>query len=111
MTRRIVGDLEVRQYAEGAEDAHGNPTDGWGDPVAVPYWVFDPGSTSEPRDGNDRVIVEPTAYFPPGPVTIGPRDRVDHDGETYEAEGVTRAWRNTRGEYLGNVITLRRVDG
>jgi hypothetical protein len=111
VTRPISEYVEHSVYVAGAEDAHGNATESWGDPATVGVFAFDPGSTSEPREpGHDRVIVEPTLYVPPD-VVFGPHDRVAARGRVYEVEGETREWRHPDGSRKGNVVTLRRVDG
>ena len=97
-------------FQAGAEDAHGNTTDGWGAPVTVGIYAFDPGSSSEPREGQDRVIVEPTLYLP-ADVIFNPGDRVIVRGKTYEVDGETREWRHPSISRRGNVATLRRVEG
>lgn len=94
------------------EDAHGNEVESWGDPVTLPGFGFDPGSSSEPRrPGQDRVIVEPSLYGP-FDMPFQPRDKAIVRGVTYEIEGEVRRWRgffSSRG--FGAVVSLRRVDG
>jgi len=100
-------------YAGMAEDAHGNETASYGDPVAlVGAHGFDPGSSSEPRlAGQERVIVEPTLYGP-FDMPFLPRDRAIVRGLTYEVEGEVRRWKHMRtGREAGAVVSLRRVDG
>jgi len=97
-------------FDPGVEDDRGEVTDGWAAPVSVGIYGFDPGSTSEPREGQDRVIVSPTIYAPSGAV-FGPFDRVTVRGKSYQVEGETREWRHPDGHRPGNVVTLRRVDG
>lgn len=108
--RRVSETVQVQRFQAGAVDTHGNPAEAWDDPEDVGVYGFDPGSTSEPRDGQDRVIVEPTLYLPHG-VVLGARDRVTARGLLYEVEGVTREWRHPGGLRPGNVSTLRRVEG
>lgn len=111
MFRVISEFVEVESFAAGSVDAHGNPTEGWSAPVSVGIYALDPGSSSEPREGQDRVIVEPTLYFPAATV-FNPRDRVTARGKTYEVEGETREWVHpTEPTRRANVATLRRVDG
>jgi hypothetical protein len=110
MNRRISETVQHLPFVEGAEDAHGNPAETWADPVDVGIYAFDPGSSSEPRDGQDRVIVAPTIYMPDD-VVFGSRDRVVVRGKTYEVDGETREWRHPSFPFRGNVATLRRVEG
>lgn len=100
-------------YIGTTEDAHGNETETWGDPVELTgRYGFDPGSTSEPRlAGQGRVIVEPTLYGPYS-MPFESRDRAIIRGTVYEVEGVTRRWRNMfSNREAGAVVSLRRVDG
>lgn len=108
--RQVTEDVLREAYVADGTDAHGNPKDGWGAPVVVGIYAFDPGSTSEPREGMDRVIVEPTIYAPTTAI-FAPRDRVTARGLRYEVEGETREWRHPDGRRPGNVITLRGVEG
>lgn len=99
-------------YVAGVVDAYGNDAVGFGAPVVLDGFGFDPGSTSEPRvPGQDRVVVEPTLY---GPYLMPfvPQDRVIVRGLTYEVEGVVRRWRNFySNREAGAVVSLRRADG
>lgn len=111
MFRVISEYVDHQGFAAGAVDAHGNPVESWSPPVEVGVYAFDPGSTSEPREGQDRVIVEPTAYLP-ADVVFGSRDRVTARGLLYEVDGVTREWVHpTDATRRANVVTLRRVEG
>jgi len=104
--------VEHVPYVGAAEDAYGNETEGYGAPVTLYGFGFDPGSSSEPRQpGMDRVIVEPTLYGPFN-MPFKPKDRVIVRGVTYEVEGVVRQWRNMfSNREAGGVVSLRRVDG
>lgn len=100
--------VEVEPFDSSATDGGGNPVPGWGDAVAVERAVFDPGSSSEPRDpGANRVVVDPILYLPPGSPAIGSQDRVTVPGESgpFEVEGIPRVWP------AGVVVKLKRVDG
>lgn len=111
MFRRISEQVEHEAFEAGVEDATGNPVERWKEPVTVGVYAFDPGSSSEPREGNDRVIVEPTVYMPSA-VVFGHRDVVWARGKRYEVEGETREWVHpTETSRRANVATLRRVDG
>jgi hypothetical protein len=107
--REITEYVQYEAPEAGTTDAHGNATTAWADPIDVGIFEFDPGSTAEPREGQSRVIVEPTLYLPPGAV-LAPAGRVTARGNKYQVEGETRQW-HRHGEPIGNVATLRRVDG
>jgi len=108
----VSDSVEHVPYEGSAEDAYGNETEGYGPPVTLTGFGFDPGSSSEPRlPGQDRVIVEPTLYGP-FDMPFKPQDQVIVRGVTYEVEGVVRQWRNMfSNREAGGVVTLRRVDG
>lgn len=112
MLRVISEYVTLEVFDAGATDAHGNESEGWLPASSVGVYAFDPGSSSEPREaGHDRVIVEPTLYFPADTV-FGPRDRVTARSKRYEVEGETREWVHpTDTTRRANVVTLRRVDG
>lgn len=111
MLRSISEYVEYEAFIKGAQDDTGNDIEAWADPVTVGVYAFDPGSSSEPREGNDRVIVEPTLYMP-SDVVMGSRDRVTVRGRVYPVEGETREWVHpTDTTRRANVVTLRRVDG
>ncbi|PVE94995.1 hypothetical protein [Microbacterium sp. TPD7012] len=110
---RVISEYVLHEvFDPGAVDAHGNETEDWLPGVEVGVYAFDPGSSSEPREaGHDRVIVEPTLYFPAETV-FDPHDRVTARGKVYEVEGETREWVHpTDSTRRANVATLRRVDG
>lgn len=111
MFRQVSELVQHGAFEAGAEDSTGNPVERWAAPVSVGVYAFDPGSSSEPRDGNDRVIVEPTVYMPHS-LVFGHRDVVWARGKRYEVEGETREWVHpTDITRRANVVTLRRVDG
>lgn len=111
MFRKISEYVQHEAFIPGAEDDTGNTVEAWEPAVTVGIYAFDPGSSSEPREGNDRVIVEPTLYMPSG-VVMNPRDLVTVRGKRYPVEGETREWVHpTDATRRANVVTLRRVDG
>lgn len=111
MFRVISEYVEHEAFVAGATDETGNDIEAWLDPVTVGIYAFDPGSSSEPREGNDRVIVEPTLYMP-SDVVMKPRDLVTVRDKKYPVEGETREWVHpTDPTRRANVATLRRVDG
>lgn len=108
--RRISETAYRLEYIEGATDPHGNPVDGWGDPEPVGIYGFDPGSSSEPREGSNRVTVDPTLYGPYG-MPFNYQDKCVVHGATYQVLGVTRRWRHPNGREPGAVVSLSRVEG
>lgn len=113
MGRRITRTVQRLPFIPGAEDAHGNEVEAWGDPVDVGVYEFNPGSSSEPRiSGHDRVVVEPT-LFGPYDIQFETFDKCLVDGKTYQVEGEVARWRNGQsgGITPGAVVNLRRVDG
>ena len=99
-------------FVSGVDDAHGNPVEGWADPVSVGIYAFNPGTTSEPFiPGHDRVVTQPAVYAPVGTV-FGPRDRVTVRGVLYEVDGVPLEYRNPFGGLVDGIqVNLRGVTG
>lgn len=111
MFRVISEYVDHEAFIPDGEDETGNTVETWRPPVTVGIYAFDPGSSSEPREGNDRVIVEPTLYMP-SDVVMNPQDLVTVRGKKYPVEGETREWVHpTDTTRRANVVTLRRVDG
>lgn len=111
MSRRISEWVWHAVFEAGAEDAHGNPVEGWLPGVEVGVYAFDPGGSVEPLiPGHDRVVTEPTLFVPNG-VVFGSRDRVTARGELFEVVGDTAVWRHPNGKRPGNVVNLKRVEG
>lgn len=111
MFRVISEFVDHEVFVADGEDDTGNTVESWLPAVSVGVFAFDPGSSSEPRQGNDRVIVEPTLYVPAG-LVMASRDRVVARGDRYEVEGETREWVHpTDATRRANVVTLRRADG
>lgn len=111
MFRAISECVEHEVFDPDGEDDTGNMVETWFPAVTVGIYAFDPGSSSEPREGNDRVIVEPTLYMP-SDVVMNPQDLVTVRGKKYPVEGETREWVHpTDPTRRANVVSLRRVDG
>ncbi|MEG9248010.1 hypothetical protein V6S67_07925 [Arthrobacter sp. Soc17.1.1.1] len=92
-------------------DGHGNEIAGWGAPEDVGIFVFDPGSSSEPREpGGSRVVVEPKIYGPFG-MPFTHLDKVEARGGTYTVEGEPAKWRHPDGREVVSVVELRKVTG
>lgn len=107
MTRTITETVQLSRFVGGAEDAYGNPVEGYADPVSVGIWRFSPGTSTDPvLAGHDRTITQPVIY---GPTPMGPRDRVEVRGLVYEVDGDHPEWVNDT--VRGYEIPLRRVDG
>ena len=108
--RHTVG---VRVFQPGIdEDAHGNPVDGWADPVSVPVHGLSPGSDEPHSTNRDLSVVEWTVYAPAG-TTVGPRDLVIVGGREFTVEGEVKDY--TLGPWVnpvaGVVFELRRAEG
>lgn len=113
MFREISEYVDHGVFIPSSVDDEGNESaEAWLPTVSTGVYAFDPGSSSEPRTpGHDRVIVEPTIYFP-ADSAFGHRDEVFARGKRYEVEGETRLWVHpTQTTRRANVVTLRRVDG
>ena len=84
------------------------------EPVTVQIWAygFDPGATSEPREGTSRrVNTEPTIYLVTDP-GITPGDEMTVHGRRYHVEGEPAVWQSpTTGRVVGVEVALRKVAG
>ncbi|RLP74354.1 hypothetical protein D9V32_13480 [Mycetocola tolaasinivorans] len=111
MSRRVSEYVLWEQFKQAGTDPHGEPIGEYLPPQRLGIYALDEGSSSEPRmPGHDRVIVEPTIYFPMGKEP-GHRDRITARGKVYEVEGETRNWPHPNQGPKGAVISVRRVDG
>lgn len=110
--RRISETVQHSTFQGGAEDAYGNPIEGWADPVDLGIYAFNPGTTTEPfLPGHDRVVTNPAIFVPTGTV-IGARDRITVRGVPYEVDGVALDYRNPfDGSFDGVQVNLRLVEG
>jgi len=98
-------------YTSGGVDAHGNPVEGFTDPVDVPNVAVAPVSTEESLASGVRVEDGITLYVEPG-FACGPQDRFVVRGLTYEVAGSFLDWSNPFVHHRpGGTITLRRVTG
>lgn len=110
--RRISETVQHSAFQGGAEDAYGNPTEGWAAPVSVGIYAFNPGTTSEPfLPGHDRVVTQSAIYVPKG-TTVGSRDRVTVRGVLYEVDGVVLDYRNPYDSSMDGIqVNLKAVTG
>lgn len=99
--------------ATGEVDAHGNPVEGWSDPVPVPVHAVGPREQTEPSDPHRTVVVEGLTVYAPAGTAIGVHDRVVWAGEEYEVDGDPADW--TRGPWphptAGVTFDLTRTEG
>ena len=110
--RRISETVQHSTFQGGAEDAYGNPIDGWADPVDLGIYAFNPGTTTEPfLPGHDRVITQPAMYVPEG-AHINSRDRITVRGDVYEVDGVVLDYRNPYDSSMDGIqVNLKAVTG
>lgn len=111
LTRRISEEVTRYPLQRGGEDAQGNPivTHGPGETIGI--YVFDPGSSTEPRiSGRDAVVTEPKLFLPYGS-PFGAGDQCEVRGARYNVEGEPLQWRHPRDGPKCDVVSLRRVDG
>lgn len=105
----------VRTYSEGADDAHGNPTPSWAAAVTIAAYGWAPrtGAAELLEAGRDAVITDLAIYAPvPTTLTIGPRDRVVVDGDTYEVVGHPQEFNHGPfGWAPGVQLNVNRVEG
>lgn len=112
MTLVAYYEIGLRKWQEGVEDAHGNRTDGYADPVNYKVYSIAPGTSNEPfESGRSHVITGLTVLAPAG-IPVESNDLVIVDDEEYTVEGEIANW--NRGPFQwqpGIQINLRRVEG
>lgn len=98
--------------ASGPDDAHGNPVEGWADPVEKRVYGWGAPQGSEPKlAGHDRVVVAVELLVPPD-FGCSPRDRMVLDGIEFDVIGPIEMYdHNPFGWNPGGVVNLGRVDG
>lgn len=102
----------LHPLVEGEEDAHGNPTEGWGPDVPREHCAVEPRVQEVDAElGRSKVIHGYIVYDAfDSPVTE--KDEMTVRGHRCVVDGEIARWRNPfTGEAKGCVITLKRVDG
>lgn len=90
-------------------DSFGN--DVWAETSTPWPGVFNPGTSAELVQGEDLLTVQPAVYLYGSP-TVGPYDRVEVAGLSYEVDGNPNAWSSPfTGWSPGVQVNLRRVTG
>ena len=105
--------ITVHRYTLGAPDAHNNSTESWvPDAKPTPVHGVAPGAQNESvQPGRDVSDVSWTVYATTG-TAVGPRDRIEWQGDLYHVNGKPRDY--TFGPFSrfgGVVIELRRTEG
>lgn len=95
------------------DDAHGNTTKSWGDPLDVHFVAVAPTATEETLTTGERVTDKITLYLEPKTIDhVDPRDRFVVRGDTYSVRGSFLNWVNPfDGDNPGGTIYVERVTG
>lgn len=107
--------VQHEPYLAGAEDAHGNPLDGYGPAVSVKVHGWAPASASrEPFEAGRNAVLRDLDVFAPAGTQMSPRDRVTVPGEgLFDVVGYVEDF--TKGPWPNPVagvrINLLRVEG
>lgn len=72
----------------------------------MPGCLFEPGGSTENRDGANQALADGTVYAPPGSPDVLSTDRLEIRGEVYNVIGKAQVW---AGE--GSVIQVRQIKG
>lgn len=105
--------VEQLPWTNSGTDPHGNPVEGYGDPVPVKVHGWSVPQSSETDSAvADRVIVDVKLYCPPG-TEVSHRDRFRlPTGGTYDVVGELEDYTHGPFEFrAGVVVNLRRTDG
>lgn len=103
----------LERFVDGVEDAHGNVSSGWADPVpvAVHGWAT-PGSDQEPFEAGRNTVLRDLDVYAPGGTVVAPRDHIAVDGVLFEVVGYVEDY--TKGPWQWNAgvrINLKRIEG
>lgn len=90
--RPLTRTVGVRAQVSGAVDRYGNPVSSFADPVEYAVYAVSPRQSVEEDETGRRPIVTGLTVYAPLGVPVGPHDRVDVDGVTYEVEGEPGKW-------------------
>lgn len=100
-------------YIAGAEDAHGNPVDGYAPAVSLPVhgWAPPSGNTEPFEAGRNAVLRDLDVYAPAGTV-VAPRDRLTVAGIVYEVVGYVEDFTTGPWQWAAGVrISAKRSEG
>lgn len=101
-------------YLGEGEDAHGNSSPLFGDPISIEFVAVAPTATEETLAAGERVTDKITLYVEPDSKVenIDPRDRFFVRGDTYSVCGSFLNWVNPfDGNNPGGTIYVERVTG
>lgn len=105
--------IGVRPYVPGPPDAHGNPTDSWGPPVAVPVHGVAPRLQETVEERRRWLMIEGLDVYAPAGTSVGVHDRVEWGGALYCVDGDIADW--SYGPWVnpaaGVVIHLKQARG
>ena len=104
--------LGIKRYQEGAEDAHGNPVEGWGSVEYVDVYSIAPTSSTEPSSTGREAVITGLSVLAPVGTDIDAKDRAVWRDEEYTIEGDLADW--TIGPFSfkpGVQFNLKKVDG
>lgn len=112
MTLRAKYKLGIKRYLEGAEDAHGNPVEGWGDVELVDVYAIAPTSSTEPSEAGRGAIIDGLTVLAPDDYDIDARDRAVYRGSEYSIEGNLADWNTGAFSFKpGYQFNLKKVEG
>lgn len=107
--------VQILPFVAGPPDPHGNPAEGWADPITVQVYGWGPSTAgTEPGESGRNAVVTEIEVYAPGSVQVSARDRMRLQGDpsTYEVVGLAEDF--THGPFgwaPGIRINLKRVDG
>lgn len=109
---RLRAPLVLDPYSKQTTRAEWDDEDNPADRELIHGVAFDPGGSLEPtQDGRGSVVTSPR-LFVPSASDVGPHDRVEVDGVTYDVEGTPGRWRNPfTGSTFPLVVNLKLVEG
>jgi hypothetical protein len=96
-----------------ADPSYGDPVLDWtnADALDIAGCALEPAGTVDVVDATrSAVTIRWNLYAPPG-ADIGPDDRIEANGDTFEVEGRPQAWSHPSGTLDYVTVSLVRVEG
>jgi hypothetical protein len=104
--------LGIKRYLEGAEDAHGNPVEGWGPVEYVDVFAIAPTSSQEPSEPGRAAIIDGLTVLAPDDYGITARDVAVYRDSEYSIEGNVADWNTGAFSFKpGYQFNLKKVEG
>ncbi|MFD8618264.1 head-tail adaptor protein [Streptomyces sp. NPDC059513] len=105
--------IGIKRYYEGAQDAHGNPVEGWHEAIEwVDAYGIAPTSSVEPSQSGREAVIDTLTVYLPFYNDISSKDRIVLVEDEYTIEGSVLNWNTGPFRFQpGFALTLKKVTG